>query len=156
MRDLTLADAIVFATEAHRGQVNKFNGEPYILHPLEVMSKFCDLDLKIVAVLHDVVEDTEATLNDIWNEFGKEIGEAVDAITHRDYETNMEYWKRVAANDWAYKVKLADVRINSERNVSIEDKATRERLEQKYKDAYKFLMEYRNHVEWKRSNGFSN
>lgn len=151
-----LTEAIISATSHHMNQVNKHNGEPYILHPLEVMSKFRDPDLMIVAVLHDVVEDTHATLDDIYVDFGVEIGDAIDAITHRPGETNKEYWKRCAENDLAYEVKRKDVFINQERNENLEYGETRDRLTKKYRDAVKYLQEYRNHVEWVRSNGFFN
>ena len=145
---IALSDAIIFTTEAHKGQVNKHNGEPYILHPLDVMRKFRDPDLMIVAVLHDVVEDTSVCLGDIYEEFDVEIGDAIDAITHRKGETNKQYWERCAENDLAYEVKLVDVFINSERTGNMEYGETRDRLEKKYRDAAKYLREYRDFYEW--------
>lgn len=88
-----LAKAITFASGAHEGQTDK-QGVPYILHPLRVMfavRKACYAEkYQVVAVLHDVVEDTPITLPDILNEFGGEIHDAVDAISRRKVSPNLE------------------------------------------------------------------
>jgi (p)ppGpp synthase/HD superfamily hydrolase len=127
-------------------QANKHNGEMYILHPLEVMRVFSTPGLMIVAILHDVVEDTNVTLGNIYDEFGVEIGDAIDAITHRDGETNKEYWMRCAENDLAFNVKCQDIYVNQKRNPGIADKDTRERLAKKYQDAKHYIRKYRHRV----------
>ncbi len=77
--------AILFATEAHHGQTRKYTGEPYIVHPLEVMEIVKTVphtqEMLAAAVLHDVVEDTDVTLSDIWNEFGYKVRQLVADLT---------------------------------------------------------------------------
>lgn len=108
-----LTMAIDIAVKAHRGQVDK-NKEPYILHPLAVMGMMDTHEEKIVAVLHDVIEDTNVTIMDLtFKGFGGNIMSAIEAITKRDTETYFEYIHRVKKNPLATKVKLADLKHNS-------------------------------------------
>lgn len=133
---LEMAKAL--ATYAHNGQVDKA-GIPYINHPLVVASNFEDEDLKIIALLHDVVEDTFVTLETIENLFGLKISEVIKALTRLDNEDYDEYIKRVATNQMALKIKLADLRHNMDlsriKDVSERDLA---RIE-KYKNAKAYL-----------------
>ncbi len=79
-----LAHAIDYATEKHEGQLRK-SGEPYITHPLFVASLLAewgmDIDSVIAGVLHDTVEDTDATLEEIEELFGRDIAFLVDGVT---------------------------------------------------------------------------
>lgn len=130
------------ATKAHEGQVDKV-GDPYIGHPARIAASLpeSEVDGRIVAWLHDVVEDTTVTLNDLEQAgFPSEIIVAVDAITHRDDESNDEYYARVRANPIALRVKLADIADNSneERRARL-DPETAERLRVKYKEAIQVL-----------------
>ncbi len=104
--------AIEIAERAHRGQNDRY-GAPYILHPLRVMQRM-DTELqKIVAVLHDVVEDSEWTLDALREVgFSEEVVEAVDRLSKRDKEPYPEYIERVARNGLAVKVKIADLEDN--------------------------------------------
>ena len=103
--------AIQTAMHAHRGQVDK-GGAPYILHPLRVMLA-CKTELqKTVAVLHDVVEDSAIPIAMIVENFGYEVGKAVDALTRRDGESYEEFIQRCRDNDIAREVKLADLADN--------------------------------------------
>ena len=108
----SLERAISIAATAHSGQLEKA-GAPYILHPLRVMLGVRDPIAKIVAVLHDVVEDTALTLGDLEAEgFAPDVLEAVALLTHDkslDYEA---YLRRVAMHPIARTVKLADLRDN--------------------------------------------
>jgi GTP pyrophosphokinase len=83
-RLLELEHAIDFATSAHKGQKRK-SGEPYIIHPLAVADTLIDwgmdIDTVIAGVLHDTVEDTEATLEQIENLFGRDVAFLVDGVT---------------------------------------------------------------------------
>lgn len=113
-----LSKVIMFAVQHHTGQMDKI-GEPYILHPLRVMMDCNTMIEKIVAILHDTVEDTDATLNDIralvvgGNEtMADTIADAVDALTKREGESYEDYLARVKANPIALSVKLADIRDN--------------------------------------------
>jgi len=104
----TLERAIAIAAQAHSGQLDKA-GQPYILHPLRVMFRVENLTEKIVAVLHDVVEDSPVTLDQLAKEgFAAEIVAAVQALTKQKGETRLEAAKRAAANSIARTVKLAD------------------------------------------------
>ncbi len=103
--------AFEIAKRAHKGQVDKA-GVNYINHPLNVAKSLSKENERIVALLHDVVEDTEVTLKDLAKFFDDEIVNAVDAITHRLNETYDEYLNRVKLNPLALKVKLKDIENN--------------------------------------------
>lgn len=107
-----LEKAILIATKAHQGQIDKA-GQPYILHPLRVMMN-CETDVeKICAVLHDVVEDTTITLDNLKEDgFSEDILEVVDLLTRRSDESYDEFIERIYGNETACKVKLADLRDN--------------------------------------------
>lgn len=108
----TLEHALALAATAHAGQVDKA-GQPYILHPLRVLLRLSDPRQRIVAALHDVVEDTPVTLADLAAAgFSADVVAAVDALTHRADETYPEYVRRAAANPLARPVKRADVLDN--------------------------------------------
>ena len=106
--------ALKIATEAHKGQKDK-GGCDYINHPVTVAS-MCDTEEeKIVALLHDVVEDTDITLEDLEKcGFDRSIIEAVDCITKRPGFSYDEYLKRLKNNELARKVKIADMTHNSD------------------------------------------
>ena len=109
---MTLERAIAIAAEAHAGQKDKAGG-PYILHPLRVMLAVPALDERIVAALHDVVEDTPWTLEALRAEgFSDDVVAAVDAMTRRDGEDYFEFVRRAVAHRTARPVKIADLRDN--------------------------------------------
>ena len=104
--------AIALATLAHAEQTDKA-GQPYILHPLRVMLNVAEGPERITAVLHDVVEDTDVSLEALREKgFSEDVVEAVDAITKREGETRMQAAKRACANPIARMVKIADVKDN--------------------------------------------
>jgi (p)ppGpp synthase/HD superfamily hydrolase len=107
----TLEDAIAWAAKLHEGQVDKA-GQPYILHPLRVMSKMETEAHRIAAVLHDTVEDCGVSLGAVEATFGREIGAAVDALSRREGETYTDFIARCGRNKLATIVKLADLRDN--------------------------------------------
>lgn len=106
-----LREAITMAALAHDGQTDK-SGAPYIFHPLRVASFFSDEFLQVVAVLHDIVEDTVITLSDLDAHFPQGVVNAIDALTRRDGETYEDFILRVCRNPMARKVKIADIRDN--------------------------------------------
>lgn len=111
---MNLSRAIVIATEAHSGQVDK-GGNPYILHPLRVMLSMTNDETRIAAVLHDVVEDTKITFNDLRREgFSEEIIEAIDSVTKRKGETYDQQIQRAKLNPIGRSVKLGDLKDNSD------------------------------------------
>jgi GTP diphosphokinase / guanosine-3',5'-bis(diphosphate) 3'-diphosphatase len=104
----TLERAIEIAAKAHAGQVDKA-GEPYILHPIQVMLRVSGTEARIVAVLHDVVEDSAYTIEDLRKEgFSPPVLEAVAALTKEAGESRLEAASRAAKNEIARTVKLAD------------------------------------------------
>lgn len=107
-----LEDAIALAVQAHRGQT-QLNGEPYIMHPLRLMTSLPDEAARMVAVLHDVVEDTPVTLDDLRTAgFTEEIVTAVDHLTRREDESYEAFILRIKPHPLARRVKLADLRDN--------------------------------------------
>lgn len=107
-----LERALAIAVDAYAGQTDKA-GETYIRHPLRVMHQMETDRERVVAVLHDVVEDAEYTLEDIENQFGTEIRDAIDALTKReDEESYSAFIDRTVENELARKVKLADIEDN--------------------------------------------
>jgi len=111
---LTLARAIEIATAAHAGQVDK-NGCPYIEHPLAVMAKVSTEDEKIVAVLHDVLEDTAVTADDLRAEgmTERQIA-ALVAVTRRDDEPYADAVRRALRDPIGQVVKRADHEHNTD------------------------------------------
>jgi (p)ppGpp synthase/HD superfamily hydrolase len=134
-----LEKAITIAVEAHRGQRDR-TGAPYIVHPMRVMAGV-DTDIeKMVAILHDVVEDTDWTFERLKQEgFPTEVIEALDCVTKREGEEYDDFVKRSATNKIARKVKLADLEHNMDarRLSNVTDKDV-ERLK-KYVRAWRFL-----------------
>jgi hypothetical protein len=132
--------AINLARSAHAGQRDKL-GVAYICHPLAVMRGVTTVDEKIVAVLHDVVEDTSVTLD--WLRgmgFDEGVVLAVDAITKREGEPLAESMARVAANPLALRVKAADIAHNANpvRQAGLPDDV-RARLRVKYEESARLL-----------------
>jgi (p)ppGpp synthase/HD superfamily hydrolase len=126
----TLEDAILLAVQAHRGQVDKV-GQPYALHILRVMFRVETEQERIVAVLHDVIEDTDYT-QDHLRELGysEEVLAALDCLTRRPTETYEQFIERGAANPLARRVKLADLEDNMDiRRLPAITEKDRERLE---------------------------
>ena len=107
-----LEDAILLAVKNHKGQIDKA-GQPYILHPLRLILKMDTEEERIVAVLHDIIEDTPVTINELQEKgFSERIVDAVVCLTKKDGERYNEYIERVATNPLAKKVKLADLEDN--------------------------------------------
>lgn len=133
--------AMKLCYEAHKDQVDK-TGVPYVFHPFHVAEQMKDEATTIVALLHDVVEDTDYTLEDIAAEgFGQEIVEAVALMTHEDDVPYLDYVAKLKDNPIARAVKLADLAHNSDQSRLGEiDDETEERLE-KYKEAIKILLQ---------------
>ena len=111
-KKLHLGRAIELAKQHHKGQTDKA-GKPYIEHPLRVMNQMKSEEEKIVAVLHDIVEDTDISLNDLRNEgFSEEVVSAVECLTKQDGENYDSYIERISFNPLAVKIKLADLEDN--------------------------------------------
>lgn len=133
-----LEKAIYIAVNAHLGQRDKAD-EPYIFHPLRVMNSCSSLEAKIVAILHDVIEDTDVSIETIEQAFPPQIVDALRLLTHRADTPYMEYVEAIACNQLAREIKIADLRDNSNiaRLDAIHDKDV-ERF-RKYNEALKLL-----------------
>jgi len=130
--------AIVFETITDKG------GAPYSLHCLHVMNKMdqTDYELMAIGVLHDVIEDSHYTFDDLRDlEFSERIVDGVKALTHEPHVPYMDYIKIIAQNPDARKVKMADLRHNSDimRMKGLREKDFK-RLE-KYHIAYEYLKD---------------
>ena len=108
--DVEAAKAL--ATRMHEGQTDKA-GLPYITHPMRVAQRLETPEAQVVGWLHDTVEDTPLTVDDIASRFGPETAAAVDAISRRDGESWSDYIDRVEADPMARQVKISDLIDNS-------------------------------------------
>lgn len=108
----TLEKAIALAATQHAGQLDK-GGQPYILHPLRLMLQFSNPTLQIIAVLHDILEDTATTAEDLEAlGFSAEIIKSIQALTKQTGESRLEAAKRTVLNPLATQVKYVDVLDN--------------------------------------------
>lgn len=140
--------ALCYAYNAHHGQLD-YNGIPFIFHPLHLAEAMDDEISCCAALLHDIVEDTQLTLDDLRKEFPEEVVEIVALLTHDDSaESNCEdyfdYIRRIRTNPIAKKVKLADIAHNSDQTRCVGAGLPPEKLnwwKQKYQKALQILME---------------
>lgn len=133
--------AIAVALLAHSGAVDK-GGSPYILHPLRVMHKMQTPEEMVVAILHDVVEDSNITL-EVLQEQGmpSDIITALDHLTRRKGETYAAYLRRCAENPLARTVKLADLNDNMNlKRIPVPTEQDEQRIE-RYRKARAFLLQ---------------
>ena len=123
-RKPTIEDAIALAAMAHRGQgypTAVLHREPFILHPLRVLLSLDTDTARIVAALHDLIEDTYYTLDDLRSHgYPDEVLTAVDCLTRRDEESYDDYIDRVATHPLAKRVKLADLADNLAHNRGVD------------------------------------
>ena len=106
--------AMKLCFEAHKEQIDK-SGLPYVFHPFHLAEQMKDEDTTIVALLHDLIEDTDHTLEELRAlGFGEYIIEAIALMTHDDNVPYMEYVATIKSNPIAKEVKLADLRHNSD------------------------------------------
>lgn len=132
--------AMKIAYDAHQGQMDK-GGLPYVFHPWHLAEQMDDEISTIAALLHDVVEDTDWTLEQLTAEgFPQEAMEVLALLTHPEGQPYMEYIAGLQHNPVAVKIKLADLRHNSDfTRLSAVTADQRERLERKYAPAFALL-----------------
>lgn len=131
--------ALRLSFSAHKDQVDK-SGIPYVYHPFHLAEQMDSEEAVIVALLHDVVEDTDYTIEDLIEMgFSKSVTDALKLMTHDETVPYMDYVAKIKPNPIARAVKLADLRHNSDisRLETVDDKALRR--VQKYKEAIAFL-----------------
>lgn len=134
--------AMQIACKAHDGQTDK-SGFPYIHHPLHIAESMKDEKTVAAALLHDVLEDTDVTIDELRkNGIPDDVIEALQALTHSDTEEYLEYIERVRKNPIARRVKIADLQHNMDvsRLCAVTDKDI-ERI-QKYKRALDMIVSY--------------
>ena len=133
--------ALKLCFEAHKDQIDK-SGIPYVFHPFHLAEQMADENTTIVALLHDVIEDTEYTLDDL-RKFGFAEGvlSAISLMTHADDVPYMEYVVKIKTNPIAKAVKLADLKHNSD--LTRLNEVTKEALKRRenYLKALEFLSE---------------
>ncbi len=131
--------AMKIAYEAHKDQLDK-SGIPYIYHPIHLAEQMQDENTVCVALLHDVVEDTQITFEELLEAgFSDEIIEALKLLTHDDEVLYMDYVRAIKKNPIATKVKLADLKHNSDLSrLDVVNEKALKRVE-KYKEAIEIL-----------------
>lgn len=140
MLDERIELAAAVSRFAHRGQVDKA-GQPYYLHPAAVAAMVDGEDEKIVAYLHDILEDTDVSESTIRNLFGDVVADAVKLLTHAKSEPYMDYIRRVKENELAKRVKLADLTHNMNlKRLPVVTPADEARLK-KYREASLILLD---------------
>lgn len=134
-----LERAIEIASKAHAGQIDK-TGKIYILHPFRVMLKMKTETEMITAVLHDVVEDSKVTFEDLKQEgFSREVITALKLVTRDSADSYERFIEKISHNKFARKIKIADLEDNI--NLARISKPTKKDFERvkKYKKALKVL-----------------
>ena len=131
--------ALKLCFEAHKKQVDK-SGMPYVFHPFHLAEQMQTEETTVVALLHDLVEDTDYTIEDLASMgFSKNITDAIALMTHADDVTYMDYVRKIKDNPIAKVVKLADLKHNSDltRLDVVDEKALKRK--EKYLKAIKIL-----------------
>ena len=133
--------ALKLCFEAHKDQIDK-SGMPYVFHPFHLAEQMADENTTIVALLHDVIEDTEYTLDDLRKfGFAEDVLSAISLMTHADDIPYMEYVAKIKTNPIAKAVKLADLKHNSDLtrlDLTVDKIPPKYEL---YKEAIKYLEE---------------
>ncbi|MBO5211239.1 MAG: GTP pyrophosphokinase [Clostridia bacterium] len=133
--------ALKLCFEAHKNQTDK-SGMPYVFHPFHLAEQMQTEETTIVALLHDLIEDTNYTIEDLTNMgFNKSITDAILLMTHSDDVDYMDYVRAIKENPIAKAVKLADLNHNSDlTRLDIVDEKSLKRRE-KYQKAIALLEE---------------
>ncbi len=139
--------AMVFMFSKHKNQVDK-SGIPYAFHPYHLAEQMTDEVSVCVALLHDVVEDTDTTFEDLSGMgFGDEVVDTLRLLTHTDDKDYYEYVSDLSLNITAVRVKLADLRHNSDlTRLNVVDEKALKRVE-KYRKCISFLEEQMSFLE---------
>lgn len=133
--------AMEIALKAHEGQVDKA-GFPYIAHPMHLAEQFYDEDSVVVALLHDVIEDTDVTIDDLRKEgFNEKVLTALRLLTHQKGVPYMEYVGKIKEDPLARRVKLADLRHNCDVSRGADSDYFKQKRRDCYYPAMKLLTE---------------
>lgn len=135
--------AMRIAYDAHHGQTD-YNGIPYIFHPIHLAEAMDDEISTCAALLHDVVEDTDVTIEELASQFPEEVISTLKLLTHKEGQDYFEYVRAIKVNPTAVKVKLADLAHNSDQTRCIGSNLSQAQLsywQQKYAKAKAILTE---------------
>lgn len=135
--------AMKLAYDAHHGQVDK-SGTPYIFHPFHLAEQMDNEISTCVALLHDIVEDTPLTFEDLEKDFPQEILEPLRYLTHEKDVPYLDYVRKIKENPIAVQVKLADIQHNADHSRFSGLDIPQVRLNywnKKYSEAKKILIE---------------
>jgi (p)ppGpp synthase/HD superfamily hydrolase len=148
-----LDEALVLVSTNFRGVTDK-SGAPYVLHCIRAMMSVNSLDAKMVAVMHDLVEDTSITLDDLRTKgFSDAVVEAVGLVTHRSDVSYEDYIVRIKTNPLALEVKLADLKDNTSLGRALYREESKKRDStriQKYLISYQFLTDVIDEASYRR------
>ena len=136
----TIRKAMAIAYKAHNGQVDKA-GVPYIFHPIHLAEQMETEDECIVALLHDVIEDTSITIEQLEKEFSDKVIQALRLLTHDKSVEYMKYINRIKPNLLAKKVKKKDLEHNSDLTRLPEITEKDRKRQEKYLKAIELLNE---------------
>ena len=135
--------ALSIAYNAHHGQLDS-NGIPYIFHPLHLAEQMNDEISCCCAILHDVVEDTGVTMEELEQDFPREVTDVLKLLTHGKDVPYEQYVRAIKTNPIAVEVKLADIAHNSDQTRCVGTDIPQEKLDtwsKKYTMAKKILTE---------------
>ncbi len=135
--------AMKIAYAAHHGQVD-YNGIPYIFHPIHLAEAMDDEVSCCAALLHDVVEDTDVTMDELAQAFPEQVLSVLRLLTHEEGVPYFDYVRKIKANPIAVKIKLADIAHNCDQTRCVGSGLSEERLaywRDKYSKARAILME---------------
>ena len=135
--------AMKIAYDAHEGQLD-YNGVPYIFHSYHLAEQMDDEISCTAALLHDVVEDTSLTFEDLAKTFPEEVMEVVTLLTHDENDNYFDYVRKIKTNPIARKVKLEDLKHNSNTTRCIGADLPQEKLlywKEKYAKAKEILLD---------------
>ncbi len=127
--------AMRIAYHAHEGQYDR-NGVPYIFHPYHVAEQMTDEMTVCIALLHDVAEDTDVTIEQLEKEFPPEITDALRLLTHAEGTDYFDYVRAIKQNPLAKAVKLADIHHNSDQSRITDPEAVSQEKREYWKYKY--------------------
>ena len=132
--------AIKLMYEAHKNQLDK-SGIPYVFHPWHVAESMTDEKRCIVALLHDVIEDTDITIDNLRQEgFPEDVIEAIDVLTHKEGVDYAEYIRNIAHNPIAIDVKISDLLHNLDKSRLSDDLKTSKVKNELYQSSVNYLL----------------
>lgn len=136
--------AMRIAYKAHHGQYD-INGVPYVFHPFHVAEQMTDEYSVCAALLHDVAEDTDITVEELKKDFPPEVTDALQLLTHNKNDDYYDYVRKIKSNPVARMVKLADIAHNSDQSRIVvhtpEAEAKKANWKLKYEKALQILNE---------------